>query len=112
VANRLRAHALARTPSYEEEYEQGDDLDEKARLIAKQKQAQRELDFEREMMLERERRIKQIEEDVLDVNEIMRELGTMVHDQGEVVGEFFFAFCKIKKFLTNIHNWVLCKFEL
>jgi t-SNARE complex subunit (syntaxin) len=73
-------------------------LDEKARLIAKQKQAQRELNFEREMMLERERRIKQIEEDVLDVNEIMRELGTMVHDQGEVVGEFFchLRFFKLK----------------
>lgn len=92
MANRLRAHALARTPSYEEEYEQGDDLDEKARLIAKQKQERRELDFEREMMLERERRIKQIEEDVLDVNEIMRELGTMVHDQGEVVGEVTLPF--------------------
>lgn len=91
MAIRLRAHALARAPSFEDdEYVQDDNLEEKAQLIAKQKQQQRELDFEREMMLERERRIKQIEEDVLDVNEIMRELGSMVHDQGEVISEFFF----------------------
>ncbi|XP_059490611.1 syntaxin-7 [Neocloeon triangulifer] len=87
VAMKLRAHALVRPQTMEEEYEQtGDELEERAQLIAKQKQMKRDLEFEKEIMLERERRIKQIEEDVLDVNEIMRELSTMVHDQGEVVG--------------------------
>jgi len=86
VAIRLRAHALVRTPLPEEDYEQEDQVEETARLIAQQRQVKRELEHEQEMVLERERRIRQIEEDVLDVNEIMRELGTMVHDQGEVVG--------------------------
>lgn len=52
-----------------------------------QQQAQlRKLQFDQEMMLEREQRVKQIESDVLDVNQIMRELGSLVHDQGEFVG--------------------------
>lgn len=50
----------------------------------------RELAFEQEMLMERETRIRQIESDVLNVNEIMRELGTLVHDQAEVIGEIFF----------------------
>ncbi|CAB3359264.1 Hypothetical predicted protein [Cloeon dipterum] len=85
VALRLRAHALQPTHSLDDEYEQDNELEERAQLIAKQKQMQRELDYEKDMLQEREKRIKQIEEDVLDVNEIMRELSAMVHDQGEVV---------------------------
>lgn len=51
----------------------------------RQKQAQihRDLQFEQEMLLEREQKVKQIEADVLDINEIMRELGSLVHTQKE-----------------------------
>lgn len=44
---------------------------------------QREVEFDQGLLLEREARIRQIEADVLDVNQIMRELSAMVHIQGE-----------------------------
>ncbi|XP_036358765.1 syntaxin-7 isoform X1 [Octopus sinensis] len=37
------------------------------------------------LILEREERIRQLEGDILDVNEIFRELGTLVHEQGDVI---------------------------
>lgn len=51
-------------------------------------QAQRNLEFEQELIVEREYRIKQIESDILDVNQLMRELGALVHEQGSQVGKF------------------------
>lgn len=41
------------------------------------------IEFEQEMLLEREQRIRQIESDMIDVNQIMKELSAMVHEQGE-----------------------------
>ncbi|CAG9763041.1 unnamed protein product [Ceutorhynchus assimilis] len=58
---------------------------EESPTIQRQMQLAREMQFEQEMMLEREERVKQIEGDVLDINQIMRELGSMVHDQGQTV---------------------------
>lgn len=59
-----------------------------------QKTVQQNLEFEQNMLKEREQRVRQIEEDVLDVNQIMSELNTMVHAQGEAIGNkitiFFF----------------------
>jgi hypothetical protein len=60
---------------------------EEAEQIAAQKCLQRELEFEHEMLLEREQRIQQIEADILDVNEIMRELGAMVYEQGDTISK-------------------------
>ena len=53
----------------------------------KQKQVQQTLQFEQSMLKEREQRVRQIEEDVLDVNQIMRELNTLINQQGEVIGK-------------------------
>lgn len=53
----------------------------------KQKQMQQTLQFEQSMLKEREQRVRQIEEDVLDVNQIMRELNTLINQQGEAIGE-------------------------
>lgn len=53
----------------------------------KQKQVQQSLQFEQSMLKEREQRVRQIEEDVLDVNQIMRELNTLINQQGEVIGK-------------------------
>lgn len=51
-----------------------------------QRQAmQQNLQFEQDMMLEREQRFRQIEADVLDINQIMKELSSITHQQGEVV---------------------------
>jgi t-SNARE domain-containing protein 1 len=89
MATRLRASALVRSPVLMEEEERQDtELEEQQRLLAKQRQLQREMEFEHGMLQERERRMRQIEEDILDVNEIMRELSVMVHDQGESISKY------------------------
>ncbi|XP_058834040.1 syntaxin-12-like [Topomyia yanbarensis] len=50
-----------------------------------QQQLQQSLQFEQDMLLEREMRFRQIEADVLDVNQIMAELSSLTNLQGEVV---------------------------
>jgi hypothetical protein len=66
----MKTHLLSRqTPGTTSEYNDDDDDDEEHRLteevekIAAQKALQRELEFEQEMLLEREQRIRQIEGD-------------------------------------------------
>jgi len=44
---------------------------------------QEEIDVEQ--LQEREKAIRQLESDILDVNTIFKDLATLVHDQGEVV---------------------------
>lgn len=53
----------------------------------KQKQLQKDLRFEKDMMEERERRVRLIEDDVLDINGIMADLNSLVNLQGESIGE-------------------------
>lgn len=65
--------------SFESEVAQEDDSNQQQALA-------REMAFEHDMMLEREARVNQIEADVLDINQIMRELGSLVHEQGETIG--------------------------
>ena len=48
---------------------------------------QQNLEFEQGMLIEREERIRQIESDIVDINDIMKQLGTMVDEQREAVGE-------------------------
>ncbi|KAJ8985382.1 hypothetical protein NQ317_007539 [Molorchus minor] len=67
------------------EIETAQDEDETRYNQQHQEQVARELEFEQDMLLEREARIKQIESDVLDINQIMRELGAFVHIQGETI---------------------------
>lgn len=50
----------------------------------------RTLEFQQGLLLEREDRIKRIEGDILDVNQIMRELAALVHLQGDTIGKYFF----------------------
>lgn len=52
---------------------------------------QQSLKFEQSMLKEREQRVRQIEEDVLDVNQIMRELNTLINQQGEAIGKCHFT---------------------
>lgn len=51
----------------------------------RQQQIQRDLQFEQDMLLEREQRMRQIEADVLDVNQIMKELSSITNQQSEVI---------------------------
>lgn len=47
---------------------------------------QRNLELERDVMVDRQIRMQQIEDDVTDVNQIMKELNAMVNQQGESIG--------------------------
>ncbi|KAK7874231.1 hypothetical protein R5R35_006271 [Gryllus longicercus] len=96
VAEKIKIRLFVRQQSsgYNEEDEQQHLVEQET--IAAQKTLQNELQFEQEMLLEREQRIKQIEDDILDVNEIMRELGSMVHEQGETINS-------IENNLENVH---------
>lgn len=58
-------------------------------LVQKQIQA-RNLQFEQDMLIERENSVREIEANVLDVNQIMRELNSLINQQGEAVGKFYF----------------------
>lgn len=51
----------------------------------RQKQLQQSLQFEQDMLLEREQRFREIESNVLDVNHIMKELSNITHQQSEVI---------------------------
>lgn len=46
----------------------------------------KEVESEQQMLLEREQQMMQIESDMIDVNQIMKELSTMVQAQGETIG--------------------------
>lgn len=98
VAEKIKIRLFVRQPSsgYNEEEEQ-DLLSYEQETVAAQKALQNEMQFEHEMVLEREQRIKQIEGDILDVNEIMRELGSMVYEQGEAINS-------IENNLENVHS--------
>lgn len=39
------------------------------------------------MHAEREERVRQLEGDIIDINEIMRDLSSMVVEQGQIIGE-------------------------
>ena len=43
------------------------------------------VDSDLALLQEREERIRQLESDILDVNEIFRDLGALVHEQGDVI---------------------------
>jgi len=100
VAEKMKTRLLSRqtlgtTSEYDDDEEQR--LTEEAERTAAQKSLQRELQFEQEMLLEREQRIQQIEGDILDVNDIMRELGAMIHEQGDTINS-------IENNIENVHG--------
>lgn len=89
----MKVRVLSRRQSNTQSINEDEDAEliQKQEYIAAQKSLQHELEFEQGMLVEREQRILQIEGDILDINQIMRELGAMVHEQGEAVSEFFYT---------------------
>lgn len=61
--------------------------DQAGLLQADQMQIQKNLEFEQELLLERQQRIKQIESQIFDANALMKELSALISDQGEKVGK-------------------------
>ena len=63
-------------------------LEEAAEKKHQKLQELKQVEFEQEMLIERERRVRQIESDMIDVNQIMRELSAMVQEQGDNISNY------------------------
>ncbi|XP_035727598.1 t-SNARE domain-containing protein 1-like [Vespa mandarinia] len=87
IAEKVKRHIL--TTSNLENASEGDDEGERQSLLQIQdderRATQRTLEFQQGLLLEREDRIKNIEEKILDVNQIMRELAALTYQQGETI---------------------------
>ncbi|XP_008203602.2 syntaxin-7 [Nasonia vitripennis] len=82
----------------------GEGDDDKQTLIqiqedARRKAEQRNLEFDHGLILEQEERIKRIEGDIIDVNQVMRELGGLVHQQADSINS-------IENNIENVHGLV------
>jgi syntaxin 7 len=54
-----------------------------------------ELEYNESMIVQREEEIREIESGITELNEIFRDLGTMVYEQGSMLGKlilFFYSF--------------------
>lgn len=78
----------------------GNEIDRQQQL-QKQKNLRENLEFEQGMLVEREQRVQQIEADVLDVNEIMRDLATLINIQGEQIGKLLATFSFLIRFMLT-----------
>ncbi|XP_043682141.1 syntaxin-12 [Vespula pensylvanica] len=89
IAEKVKIVVKICTTSNLENASEGDDEGEKQSLLQIQdderRAAQRLLEFQQGLLLEREERIKNIEEDILDVNQIMRELAALAYQQGDTI---------------------------
>ncbi|XP_067138313.1 syntaxin-12 [Centruroides vittatus] len=56
-----------------------------AEKIQQQKKMEADLEFEQQLLAEREQRIQQIEADMLDINSVFRDLAALVHEQGATI---------------------------
>lgn len=54
---------------------------------------QQQLEFEQGLLVEREGRVRQIESDIVDCNDIMRDLALLVNEQGQVIGKWIPSGC-------------------
>ncbi|KAL6257171.1 hypothetical protein P5V15_012101 [Pogonomyrmex californicus] len=99
IAEKMKRHILAMTNI--ENSMDGEDAEETQHLLLAQEQehkaTQRTLEFQHGLLLEREDRIKRIEGDILDVNQIMRELAALVYQQGDTIDT-------IDNHIENIHG--------
>lgn len=78
---RSRAHAHAATDPFSRAASQLIELQEEGGQQRDQMQEEADL----ELLEEQERSIRRLEHDISDVNQIFKELGTLVHEQGDLV---------------------------
>ncbi|KAI4500441.1 hypothetical protein M0802_004403, partial [Mischocyttarus mexicanus] len=86
IAEKMKSHIL--TTNNVENITEADDEGERQSLLQIQddeqsRTTQRTLEFQQGLLLEREDRIKCIEGNILDVNQIMRELAALAYQQGD-----------------------------
>lgn len=87
VADRMKANLLLVNIDDGSTQDNQEENEDRARALQQKQMENKELKFEQEMLVEREQRVKQIEDDVLDVQQIMRELGALIYQQGETIGK-------------------------
>ncbi|EDV23535.1 uncharacterized protein TRIADDRAFT_58273 [Trichoplax adhaerens] len=99
IAEKERATPLSSKRNYEVTH-RGEDpylAEEKQRLVEEEdrrqkldnlKMQQQQLDEDTELIEERSRQIHAIEADIINVNEIFKDLAVIVQEQGEVIGTF------------------------
>lgn len=86
VAEKMKINLLNKSLSRTYSEDEENKFLEEQETVMKQKALQSNIEFENEMLLEREQNIRKIEVDILDVNQIMRDLSALVHEQAETVG--------------------------
>ncbi|KYM98304.1 Syntaxin-12 [Cyphomyrmex costatus] len=109
IVEKMKRHILTMT-NIENSMDE-DEAEETHRLLLVQEQehrtTQRTLEFQHGLLLEREDRIKRIEGDILDVNQIMRELAALVHRQGDTIDTKYTRLIKFNNiFLDTIDNHI------
>ncbi|XP_057341360.1 syntaxin-7 [Microplitis mediator] len=85
VLQLMKRHVLQDVDFDNYNFESDEDIGEQKEWALQdslQRHEQRVLEFERGMLLEREDLLNKLEGDILDVNQIMRELGALVNQQG------------------------------
>lgn len=109
----MKAHlpvTTPRSPDMDATEDESESLISMERRQQEQKQKQRQLDFEAGLMEERTERIQAIENNIIDVNQILRMLSSMVHHQGEVIGmlDFVFSQCELSD-ISFVHTIAFSK---
>lgn len=71
--------------------DEGVDIDDQPLINDNQRRMQllvvdNELEYNESMITQREDEIREIEQGITELNEIFRDLGTMVHEQGSMLG--------------------------
>ncbi|XP_034103339.1 syntaxin-12-like [Drosophila albomicans] len=82
---KLISQAMRQSYQKAAEAEHDAELSEKTHLLQEQRQEQAELERQHDLLVERGRRVEQLEADILDVNYIMKKLSGMVEEQREEV---------------------------
>ncbi|XP_060072605.1 syntaxin-7-like isoform X1 [Ylistrum balloti] len=83
---RARAHSSSTTPGFNDFSDIRPEEQQAAPGFSQTRQIlQMEEDVDLEMLQEREDSIKKLERDIVDVNQIFKDLGMLVHEQGEML---------------------------
>lgn len=91
VANKMKLHLLQNASQFDDE---ASDANNQSNVASPEYQLQqqllisRNLEFENSMALDRALRVQNIERDVLDINQIMVDLSTMVEEQADDISAF------------------------
>lgn len=89
IVSKMKTTALPSTVALTDSEDQNQSLVDSEAAQQAQINHQQQLEFEQGLLLERENRIRQIETDIVDVNDIMKELANLVSEQGVAVGKLF-----------------------